>query len=199
MTSSPVYFIIGGPGSGKGTVCDALVKDFGFTHFSAGDMLRIVAKEDTELGAKIAGILAAGQIVPSEVTVAMLMEAIAKTPNPTGYIIDGFPRKLDQAQMFEDVCRSSGIVYLDCEEAIMEKRLLDRAAAGSGRTDDNIETIRRRFKVNQVECMPVVDKYKAEERLTTIQSGGSKEEVYADVQKVFSGKFNVAPTSPAKK
>ena len=191
-TTKPVFFIIGGPGSGKGTVCDGMVRDFGFTHLSAGDMLRVVAKQDTPLGQKIAGILALGQIVPSEVTVAMLREAIVAAPDAAGFIIDGFPRKLDQAQMFEDgITEAKGIVYLDCEEATMEKRLLDRAAQGSGRSDDNIETIRRRFRTNQVECMPVVDKYRACDRLTTINANLCKEEVYAQFSDIFVEKFGV--------
>jgi adenylate kinase family enzyme len=185
---APVFFILGGPGSGKGTNCDNLVRDFGMTHFSAGDLLRAEASKDTPLGAKITKILADGQIVPSEVTVELLKNAITSAKDAKGFLIDGFPRKFDQAQMFEEgIAKARRVLYFDCSEATMEARLVARGAAGSGRSDDDIETIRKRFRVNKEQCVPVVEKYKNEGRCDVISADDSKEAVYAIVKNLFIG------------
>uniref|UniRef100_A0A7S1MAY1 Adenylate kinase active site lid domain-containing protein n=1 Tax=Neobodo designis TaxID=312471 RepID=A0A7S1MAY1_NEODS len=193
--SAPCFFILGGPGSGKGTNCERLVEDFGFKHFSAGDLLRAEGKKETPLGEKIRSIIAAGNIVPSEITVELLRNAIAEAGSgQTGFLIDGFPRKLDQAQMFEDgIAKARGIVYFDCSMEEMEKRLLSRAAAGSGRSDDNAEAIRHRFKVNVEQCMPVVEKYDAEQRCFRIDANRDRDVVYTDVKKLFAETFGCKP------
>lgn len=186
MTQPTVFFILGGPGSGKGTNCQRLVEDFGFSHLSAGDLLREEGKKDTPLGLKITEILKAGQIVPSEVTVELLTNAIRNNPNPAGFLVDGFPRKADQALMFEEgVARAKAILYFDCSEQTMENRLLGRATGAAARDDDNIETIRRRFRVNVEQCMPVVQKYIDEGRATVLDANEDKDAVYAKVKALF--------------
>ncbi|KEG13783.1 adenylate kinase [Trypanosoma grayi] len=182
-----VFFVLGGPGSGKGTACAALVKEFGYTHFSAGDLLREASKSGTsEVAKKIAVILKAGSIVPSEITVELLAHAIAENLNPQGYIIDGFPRKMDQALMFEEgIAPAKGIFYFDCTEATMEARVMHRATEGAGREDDNPDVLRRRFRTNVEQCMPVVERYRSEGRLHTIDANRTREEVCADVKRVM--------------
>lgn len=195
MTPSPmtstekpkVFFVLGGPGSGKGTVCARLVEEFGYTHFSAGDLLRQASRDKTtEVAQKISQILVEGGIVPSELTVALLKNALNTHPSPRGYVIDGFPRKMDQMFMFEeDIVPAKAILFFDCTEETMEARLIGRASSGSGRDDDNIETIRRRFRTNAEQCVPVVEHYKKQGRLYTVDGNRSREEVYADVKKIF--------------
>lgn len=183
-----VFFVLGGPGSGKGTNCERLARDFGYTHFSAGDLLRDAAKSGTsEVARKIATIIRSGNIVPSEITVALLKQAILDTPCQRGYLIDGFPRKEDQAEMFEKgIAQAAGILYLDCSEATMEERLLGRSAGGaSTRDDDNAETIRRRFRVNVEQCLPVVEAYKEKGRCHVVDANRDRDAVYADVKRVF--------------
>jgi adenylate kinase len=194
--TAPCFFILGGPGSGKGTNCERLVEDFGFKHFSAGDLLRAEGKKESELGEQIRKILAEGNIVPSEITVALLRNAIADAgANQTGYLIDGFPRKLDQAQMFEDgIAKARGVLYFDCSMEEMEKRLLSRAAAGSGRSDDNADAIRRRFQVNIEQCMPVVEKYDGEKRCYRIDANRDRDVVYTDVKNLFIETLGCKPT-----
>lgn len=182
-----VFFILGGPGSGKGTNCSRLVQDFGYVHFSAGDLLREEAKKDSELGKKITDILKRGEIVPSEVTVALLADAIQKHPASNGYLIDGFPRKLDQARMFEEgIAKAKGILYFDCTEQTMEQRCLHRLSCGSTRSDDDPEVLRRRFRTNLEQCMPVVEKYDNEKRLIRIDANKSVDEVYSQVLDIFT-------------
>ena len=187
MPVPQVFFILGGPGSGKGTNCERLSKELNFCHFSAGDLLRDEAKKDSELGLKIQGILAEGNIVPSEITVALLKAAIDANPEAVGFLIDGFPRKFDQADMFETgIAKARSVIYLDCSEQVMEDRLLSRAAAGEGRSDDKAEVIRHRFRVNLEQCVPVVERYKADGRCVIIDANRSREEVYADFRSVFT-------------
>ncbi|ORC85389.1 adenylate kinase [Trypanosoma theileri] len=187
LSKPKVYFVLGGPGSGKGTACALLVKEFGFTHFSAGDLLREASKSGTsEVAKKIAELMRAGNIVPSDITVELISHAMAEKPNPRGYIIDGFPRKMDQALMFEEgIVPAKGILYFDCSEETMEERVMHRAQEGSGREDDNPEVLRRRFRTNIEQCMPVVERYKNEGRLHTINANRSREEVYAEVREVM--------------
>lgn len=100
-----VIFVLGGPGSGKGTQCARLVKDYGFEHLSAGDLLRAEqARSGSKYGQLIADYIKAGDIVPQEITLALLEQAM-RSSKSTKFLIDGFPRKMDQALTFEnDVC-----------------------------------------------------------------------------------------------
>ena len=184
-SDKPVFFILGGPGSGKGTNCIRLSEEFGLVHISAGDLLREEAAKGTELGQTITAILKAGTIVPSEVTMRLLSNAMGKTPNACGFLIDGFPRKLDQSMMFErDICRARRVVYFDCSEAVMEARLMGRQ--NSGRVDDTLEIIRKRFRTNIEQCQPVVEKYRTEGRVDVVDCNvGGMDEIYAKVRPIF--------------
>ncbi|ESL09243.1 adenylate kinase [Trypanosoma rangeli SC58] len=186
-TKPKVFFVLGGPGSGKGTVCALLVQEFGLTHFSAGDLLREASNNGTSgVEKKIAEILKAGNIVPSEITVELLSNAIANHPNQCGYVIDGFPRKMDQALMFEEgIAPAKGIFYFDCSEETMVARVQQRAKEGSGREDDDMEVLRRRFCTNVEHCIPVVERYRSEGRLYTIDANGSREQVYGSVRQLM--------------
>eukprot|EP00796_Vickermania_ingenoplastis_P009124 gene9124-6412_t len=198
MTAPKIFFVLGGPGAGKGTVCAKLVEEFGYTHFCAGDLLRNASTENSEVAKKIADILRQGNIVPSEITVELLRTKIAEDPNPRGYLLDGFPRKMDQAQMFEEgIAKAKGILFFNCTEETMEKRLLARAAGGSTRSDDNLETMRNRFRVNAQTCQPVVDSYTAAHRCYEIDANGTPEEVYSQVKQIlFSlGEVLLSPSS----
>ncbi|KAG5511688.1 hypothetical protein JKF63_07285 [Porcisia hertigi] len=183
-----VFFILGGPGSGKGTNCERLVKDFGYTHFSAGELLREAARSGTsDVAKRIGEIIRSGNIVPSEITVELLRQAIADHPSPVGYIIDGFPRKEDQAHMFEEkVAKAAGIIFYDCSDATMVERVLMRSANTGERRDDAAEeTIRNRLRVNVQECMPVVEAYKASGRCRVIDASRDIDTVYAETRKYF--------------
>ncbi|EPY29408.1 adenylate kinase [Strigomonas culicis] len=131
-------------------------------------------------------MIRSGNIVPSEITVALLRQTLQEHPSGVGYIIDGFPRKADQAKMFEDgIARAAGIVYMQCSEATMEERLLSRGAGDAKRDDDNAETVRRRFRVNVEECEPVVEAYKKEGRCYVVDANRDRDIVYADVKEIF--------------
>ena len=97
-----IIFVLGGPASGKGTQCDKIVQEFGFSHVSTGDLMRAETAKGTKLGEQIKKIQKEGKLVPFELTVQVLINGLIATPSKTRtYLIDGFPRALDQANFFE--------------------------------------------------------------------------------------------------
>jgi len=182
-----VLFVLGGPGAGKGTQCANLVRDYHFTHLSAGDLLR--AEQDrpgSEFGQLIKDYIKDGKIVPMEVTVQLLENAITdvvKGAEGKGkFLIDGFPRKMDQALKFEEtVCPSRFVLFYDCPEKEMEKRLLERGKT-SGRSDDNAESIKKRFKVFEETSMPVIDYFESQGRVVRVLATKTPDEVYKETR-----------------
>ncbi|KAL3463789.1 adenylate kinase-domain-containing protein [Aspergillus heterothallicus] len=199
--TTTVVFLLGGPGSGKGTQSTNLVRDYGFTHLSAGDLLRAEqVRPESQYGELIKSYIREGQIVPMEITVALLSNAMAEklaetknssecgngsTGGKARFLIDGFPRKLDQAVFFEEtVCVSEFTLFLDTSEEVMEKRLLKRGET-SGRDDDNAESIRKRFRTFVETSMPVVDAFEAQGKVIKVEATGTIEEVYSRIQAGF--------------
>ena len=135
--------MLGGPGAGKGTQCANLVRDYGFVHLSAGDLLRAHMKSGSAEGNMVAEMIKEGKIVPSSVTVELLLGAI-KAAGSSKFLVDGFPRNAENRDAWERVAGfdCAFVLFYDCSEAVMEQRLLGR---NEGRTDDNAETIKKRF------------------------------------------------------
>uniref|UniRef100_A0A1D1XU05 UMP-CMP kinase n=1 Tax=Anthurium amnicola TaxID=1678845 RepID=A0A1D1XU05_9ARAE len=179
-----VVFVLGGPGSGKGTQCGYIVKHFGFTHLSAGDLLRAEINSGSENGTMIQNMIKEGKIVPSEVTVKLLQRAMKESGNDK-FLIDGFPRNEENRAAFEEVTKivPEFVLFFDCPEEEMERRLLNR---NQGRVDDNIETIRKRFKVFLESSIPVVEYYNSKGKVRKIAAGRPVEEIFETVQEIFS-------------
>ncbi|GJN38313.1 hypothetical protein PR202_gb27343 [Eleusine coracana subsp. coracana] len=152
-----IAFVLGGPGSGKGTQCNKIASNFGFTHLSAGDLLRQEISSGSEKGESILETIKEGRIVPSEITVELIRKAM-KMSNAKRVLIDGFPRCEENRIAFERIMGSEPdvVVFFDCPVDEMIKRLLGR---NQGRVDDNIETIKKRLKVFESLNIPVVDYY----------------------------------------
>jgi UMP-CMP kinase len=195
-----VVYILGGPGSGKGTQSAHLVEDYGFSHLSAGDLLRAEQeREGSEYGQMIKDYIKNGEIVPMEVTVKLLENAMQskldkqkseKKDNKSQgrFLIDGFPRKMDQALFFEDsVCPSRCTLFLDCPEEVMRERLLNRGKT-SGRSDDNEESIIKRFKTFVETSMPVVDHFEKLGKVVKVSATEEEGEVYQAVVEGLAGK-----------
>lgn len=185
-----VIFVLGGPGAGKGTQCANLVRDYGFKHLSAGDLLREEQdRPGSKYGEMIKTFIVEGTIVPQEVTITLLENAIKatiKNDNNRKFLIDGFPRKLDQAYKFEQmVVPSAFTLFFDCPENMMQERLLKRGET-SGRSDDNLASVKKRFKTFENDTMPVVDMFEKQDKVLRIGATSSPKEVYASVQKGFS-------------
>ncbi|KAF2099188.1 putative uridylate kinase [Rhizodiscina lignyota] len=187
-----VIFVLGGPGAGKGTQCANLVRDYGFKHLSAGDLLRAEQdREGSQFGDMIKEYIRDGKIVPMEVTVQLLENAMQDAIDNEGnkrFLIDGFPRKMDQALKFEEaVCLSKFTLFFDCPEDVMQERLLNRGKT-SGRSDDNAESIKKRFKTFVETSMPVVKHYEKEGKVVIVDATPTPENVYEDVKKKFAEK-----------
>ncbi|XP_059435071.1 UMP-CMP kinase 3-like [Corylus avellana] len=181
-----VVFVLGGPGSGKGTQCANIVQHFGYTHLSAGDLLRAEIKSGSENGTMIQNMIKEGKIVPSEVTIKLLQRAIEECGNDK-FLIDGFPRNEENRAAFEDVTKiePAFVLFFDCSEEEMERRLLSR---NQGREDDNIETIRKRFKVFLESSLPVIEHYDSRGKVRKIDAARPIEEVFESVKAVFTSK-----------
>ncbi|KAI1780089.1 uridylate kinase [Hypoxylon cercidicola] len=183
-----VLFVLGGPGAGKGTQCERLVARYGFSHLSAGDLLRAEQnRPDSEFGDLIRHHIRNGLIVPMEVTIALLeaaMRAVLDRANTSKgkFLIDGFPRKLDQALKFEEaVVPARFVLFFDCPEQEMERRLLERGKT-SGREDDNAESIRKRFRTFVDTSMPVVDYFEKQGRVVKVDATPPPDRVFEATQ-----------------
>ncbi|EMC91416.1 hypothetical protein BAUCODRAFT_328589 [Baudoinia panamericana UAMH 10762] len=184
-----VIFVLGGPGAGKGTQCASLVRDYGFAHLSAGDLLREEQdRPGSEFGDMIKSYIKEGQIVPMEVTIQLLENAMGRIIEEKGehkFLIDGFPRKMDQALGFEEkVVKSRFTLFFETSEEVMRERLLKRGET-SGRADDNEESIKKRFRTFVETSMPVVETFEKEGRVERVDATKSAEEVYGLVKKVM--------------
>ncbi|KAI4285417.1 MAG: hypothetical protein L6R38_000656 [Xanthoria sp. 2 TBL-2021] len=191
-----VIFVLGGPGAGKGTQCANLVRDYGFKHLSAGDLLRAEQdRPDSQFGNMIKEYIADGKIVPMEVTVQLLENAMTEEINyqkekstDRRFLIDGFPRQMDQALKFEEsVCPSKFTLFFDCPEDLMQERLINRGKT-SGRADDNAESIKKRFRTFVETSMPVVDYFEKGGKVVKVSAAKGPEEIYAEVKKKMGEK-----------
>ncbi|CAM0913274.1 unnamed protein product [Alopecurus aequalis] len=178
-----VVFVLGGPGSGKGTQCSNIVEHFGFTHLSAGELLRTEIKSGSENGAMIDNIINEGKIVPSEITIKLLEEAMIRSENDK-FLIDGFPRNEENRVTFENVIKISPdfVLFFDCSEEEMGRRLLGR---NQGRADDNIDTIRKRFGTFIESSLPVIQYYESKGMVKKINAAKPIPEVFEDVKTIF--------------
>uniref|UniRef100_A0A5S6R341 adenylate kinase n=1 Tax=Trichuris muris TaxID=70415 RepID=A0A5S6R341_TRIMR len=168
----PIIFVVGGPGSGKGTQCAKIVEKYKLTHLSSGDLLRADVESGSARGKQIKEIMANGQLVALEVVLDLIKEAMLKalTQGSKGFLIDGFPRDVTQGEKFEaEILACAHVLFFDVSEETMIKRLIGRGAS-SGRVDDNMETIKKRLDTFRKQTQPVVDYYKAKNKLAQIKA-----------------------------
>jgi len=182
--------VLGGPGSGKGTQCARISEEFKWVHLSAGDLLRAERAKGSELGEQIDHHIKNGTIVPVEVTCSLLENAmIANKDITTDFLIDGFPRNKDNLDGWQRQMSSKTDVkftlFFDCTEEICTQRCLQRGAAGSGRADDNIESLKKRFVTAKESTMPIVHHFEEKGLLRSIDATRTADQVYGDVQTLF--------------
>lgn len=192
-----IVFVIGGPGSGKGTQCKRIAQQFGYTHLSVGELLRQEINSGSETGSMIQTIMKEGKLVPSDVTVKLLQQAMHGTDNDK-FLIDGFPRNEENVKEFENITKMEPefVLYLDCPQDEMEKRLLSR---NEGREDDNIETIRKRLQVFMESTLPAIEYYESKGKIRKVDAGKSADEVFESIKAIFSqGKDKKVPPSGFK-
>lgn len=176
---------IGPPGAGKGTQAKLVAERLGIPHISTGDMFRHHVSEGTDLGEKVEAIMAAGEYVPDEITVAMLKERISEEDAASGYILDGFPRTEGQVESLDNLIGERGLDKVVVFE-VVEDELIDRMLS-RGRADDTEETIRNRFEVYREQTQPLLDIYGSRDLTVTVDGMGEIAEVTDRVVAVLNG------------
>ncbi|XP_073496106.1 adenylate kinase isoenzyme 1 isoform X3 [Phyllobates terribilis] len=182
LKNSKIIFVVGGPGSGKGTQCERIVQKYGYTHLSTGDLLRAEVSSGTERGKTLSAIMERGELVPLDTVLDMLRDAmVAKADTTKGYLIDGYPREVKQGEEFEKkIAAPSLLLYIDAGADTMVKRLLKRGET-SGRADDNEETIKKRLETYYKATEPVIAMYEGRGIVRKMNAEGSVDDVFKQV------------------
>lgn len=177
--------IFGAPGSGKGTQSDFLVNKYQLVHLSTGDLLRAEIAAGSELGKVAEGLIAKGAFVPDDLIINLLGNAIDQHKDAKGFIFDGFPRTVVQAAALDDMLKSRNMqvdimLNIDVDREELIARLLNRGKT-SGRSDDNLETIKQRLLTYEEKTLPVLDYYKKQHKDHFIKGTGTMDEVLARI------------------
>ncbi|MEN6544364.1 adenylate kinase [Parvibaculum sp.] len=184
--------LLGPPGAGKGTQAQRLQETYGLVQLSTGDMLRAAVKAGTEVGKKAEAIMARGDLVPDEVVVGIISDRIDQPDARKGYILDGFPRNVAQAEALDKMLESKGtkldaVVELEVDDKILLGRIETRAAqtAGGPRADDNAEALAKRLKVYHEQTAPLVAYYKQKGTLRGVDGMKDIDEVTRQIEAVL--------------
>jgi len=187
-----VVFIIGGPGSGKGTMCELAEIQLGWTHLSAGDLLRAELEAGGPQANTIEKIINAGELVPNEITVTLIKKAMEQQTRSTGkrnFLLDGFPRSLNNLEGWNEVFGSSlplpTMIYFECPYEVLEQRILGRAKY-SGRSDDNVDSMKLRFDTYKAETLPTINYFKDKKKCIEIDTSQDRESVFRQMVKTLS-------------
>jgi adenylate kinase len=172
---------IGPPGAGKGTQAAKLVQRLGIPHLSTGDMLRLAQKQNTELGRLAASYMSAGQLVPDHLVTQMVQQRLAADDCRQGYLLDGFPRTIAQAEALDDHLRQTrtpldAVIELQVDQQELVRRMADR-----GRSDDAPDVIQKRLEAYQRQTQPLLRYYANQGLLETIDAVGTPDEVFARI------------------
>jgi adenylate kinase len=189
-TQQQLNLLLFGPqGSGKGTQARLIAAEHGIPHVSTGDMFRAAIAKRTPLGAKVEPILAAGDLVPDDLTVGLIRERLAESDAAPGFVLDGFPRNLAQAEALDALLAELGrpltaAVELLVPDEVCVQRMLKRAAE-EGRADDTPEGIARRLEIYHRETAPLSEHYRVDGKLVEVDGAGSIDEVSGEVHKAL--------------
>lgn len=182
--------LFGPPGAGKGTQSEKLIEKYNLTHLSTGDLFRKHLGEGTDLGKLARKYMDEGKLVPDEVVIRMVETKIKDTLDSNGFIFDGFPRTVAQAEALDKVLgdlglKISGMIALDVPEEVLKSRIHERGKT-SGRVDDqDIAKIETRIKVYLDETLPVAGFYDKQGKLTKIHGVGTIDEIFSNISKVI--------------
>lgn len=181
--------LFGPPGAGKGTQSEKLIAKYNLVHISTGDIFRAHIKDQTELGQQVSQIIADGNLVPDSITIAMLEEEIKKNPLANGFIFDGFPRTVAQAEALDAFLDSidtsiAGVVALDVTEQELTQRIAKRQEI-SGRADDAADKLKKRIEEYFTKTIHVLPYYEAQGKLTKVNGIGEIETIFAELTAVI--------------
>lgn len=176
---------IGPPGAGKGTQAERIVERYGLAHLSTGDMLRAARDAKTDVGVQADQFMSQGQLVPDEIILAIIRERLAQPDCEKGYLLDGFPRTIAQAEALDSMLQERGtpldvVLELDVPEDELFRRL-----AGRGRADDQPEVIQQRLVAYRTQTAPLLDYYKKTELLKSVDGLGTVDEIFQRIVQVL--------------
>lgn len=178
--------LFGPPGSGKGTQSAKLIEQYGLVHLSTGDILRSEVKAGTALGLEAKKLMDQGNLVPDEVVIGMIESKLDEHAGAGGFIFDGFPRTVEQAEALDALLLRKGttihsMLALEVPQAELMRRLLERGRI-EGRVDDNEHTILHRISEYRHKTKPVASYYDAQQKLRSIAGDKSIDQIYAAIQ-----------------
>jgi len=180
-----VVFVLGGPGAGKGTMCDVAETQLGWTHLSTGELLRAEQEAGGPTTEIINEFIAAGKLVPNDIVVRLLkdtMEHVTRTTGKRNFLLDGFPRSLSNLEAWYEVFGRDAelpkMIYFECPLEVLEQRILGRAKY-SGRGDDNLESMKLRFETFKAETLPTVELFKSKGKCVEVDTSQDRQTVYA--------------------
>ena len=181
--------ILGPPGAGKGTQAKRISAEVGIPHIATGDMLREAMERETEMGVRIKPTYDAGDLVPDDLMIELIRERLSVSDTSDGFILDGFPRTVAQAEaldrMLEEIDRELlAVLYFQVPDELAVERLHVRSLQ-EGRTDDTPEIIRHRLEVFHKRTEPVVEYYRSKGILVGIHAERPIDAVFAEVQEVL--------------
>ena len=201
--------LLGAPGAGKGSQATKIVSDFGIAHVSTGDALRANIKAGTELGKFAKSFIDKGQLVPDEVVVGIVADRIKKEDCKNGFLLDGFPRTVAQADALNKLTDVDFVINIDVDFDVIVKRISGRRMCVCGETyhistykestcakcgkplyqrdDDNEKTVQSRLEVYKTQTAPLIEYYSARNKLVTVDGNRSIDAVYADIKEVLNG------------
>lgn len=179
-----VVFVLGGPGTGKGTMCELAEAQLGWTHVSVGDLLRNERQAAGPTAETIEEFITAGKLVPNKIVVTLLknaMEMLTRTTGKRNFLLDGFPRSLTNLEgwyeIFGKETELPKMLYFECPYEVLEKRILGRAKY-TGRSDDNLASLKLRFDTFKEETLPTVDLFKGQDKCVVIDTSQGRQAVY---------------------
>lgn len=185
--------IFGPPGAGKGTQSLKIAETFGIKHISTGEIFRSAIRNKTDLGKKVKEVIDKGQLVPDDLVVEIIIDAIESHQDAKGFIFDGFPRTLEQARQFGNIMDEKKmpvtlVLRLRVETNELVKRLLNRAKL-DGRSDDTEEVINNRLEIYRNETKPLIDFYEKKGKLLAISGIGTIDEVFVRSKAAIEEKY----------
>jgi adenylate kinase len=181
--------LLGPQGSGKGTQAKRIAADWGIPHVSTGDMFRAL-DESMELGREVAAIMARGDLVPDDLTIGMIRDRLAHADAEDGFVLDGFPRNLPQAEALDAMLRQIGreldaILFFDLPDEVALQRMQGRAR-DEGRADDTPEAMRKRLTIYHEQTAPVVERYRTTGKLVPLHAARPVEAVFGEIEEALA-------------
>ena len=192
-----IVVLFGPPAAGKGTQAKRIHEKYGIAHLSTGDMLRAAIAAGTEVGKKAKAVMDKGQLVPDDIVVGIIADRIAEPDCKQGFVLDGFPRTVNQARALDVMLKGKGrdvdvVIVMDVDEAALIKRVENRAAEARRkgepvRPDDDPETFKKRLGVYKAETAPILPYYEAQGKIRHVDGMKSIDEVSVQIDALLGG------------